>query len=474
MSFFTTPRARLVTFLCAAAALAAVAIVLALGLTASPDASAAGSGFRMAFDVKAPAGVCDAASEPTTCDLPDGTKFSLSVEVIDPPGSGYFGIQTQIYYGSLQYNPTAFASAEIVWPDALGTGRSPGTPTGTEGLVYHTANTASQNPPVSNHEGNIVQISLSCTASPSTTELALPAYDPVDEPLATSVRVPPNTGVAPKSVGERTLPGLGTVDVADVLEINCLDTLPTYTPTPTGPTATPTPTPVPPEGAADMDLTVKSGGTCDAPAKPTSCDVSVGGTFSLGVAANDRPAEGYIGIQVRLARGALVYTAAPLAIDELVWPDCALPLRSVAPTVSDLTFACATALLPPYPVSTFEGNLLDIALTCPGAAGSHTIDLLPYEVATMSNGAGYKLPDPSGEVVPAADSLTINCVVAPTATPAPPPATPASVGGSGSYPDLPGPTSPSRDWLVALAAGAALLLAGLTGARVMKVALRRR
>jgi hypothetical protein len=423
----------------------------------------------MAFDVKAPSGVCDAASEPTTCDLPVGTKFSLSVEVIDPPGSGYFGIQTQIYYGGLQYNPTVFSATEVVWPDAAGTGRSPGVPTGTEGLVEHVGTTAAQSPyPVSNYAGNIVQISLRCPASPSTTELALPVFEEGVNDFGSAVRMSPNAGVAPKSVGQRTLPDLGTVDVADVLEINCLDTLATYTPTLAGPTATPTATPSLPEGPADMDLNVTSGGTCDAPAKPANCDIPIGGAFTLVVDANDRPDAGYIGVQVRLARGDLIYKPTAAAIDEWVWPDCALALRLAPPTGADLVFACPTELLPPFPASAYQGTLMSIQITCPASVGSHTIELLPH-TQTMTNGAGYKLqpPDP---VVPAADTLTINCVVPPTATPAPPVATAASVGGIGAYPDLPGPTSTSRAWVIALALGAALLLAGLR----VRFALRRR
>jgi hypothetical protein len=425
----------------------------------------------MAFNVKAPGGVCDSASEPTTCDLPLGTKFTLSVEVIDPPVGGYFGVQTEIYYGGLQYIPTLFAASEVVWPDASGTGRSPGTPYGNEGLVQHVGTTALQNPPVSNYSGNVVRISLRCPTTEATTELALPSFDDVIRPSGTSVRIPPNDGLAPKTVGQRTLPSIGTVDVTDVLEVNCLEALSTYTPTPNGPTFTPTPAPSLPEGDPGMDLNITAGGVCDLPAKPLKCSVLAGESFTLSVVANDRPFLGYIGVQVRLGRGALTYKATPSLIDEWVWPDCALPVRLAPATGGDLTFACPTELLPPFPTSTYEGTLMDIQLTCPPAVGSHTIDLQPYS-ASQTTGAGYKPPSMLDPVIPASDALSINCVtslpVTVTPTAVSPVGTPASVGGIGHYPNADGGAGGSSVWIATIAGGAAFF-GGVAVARLVWV-----
>ena len=102
------------------------------------------------------------------CVFPSAT-FTLSVDITKAPALGYWELQTEIDYGSLIYKPTALAGDEIVWPDSARPLRSPAFPTGLEGLVNH-----SDSVPIgsinrwSNFEGNILELTMNCTADDST------------------------------------------------------------------------------------------------------------------------------------------------------------------------------------------------------------------------------------------------------------------------------------------------------------------
>jgi uncharacterized repeat protein (TIGR01451 family) len=130
----------------------------------------------------------------------------------------------------LVYNPTAGASTEVVWPDCVAatalrseTGR---------GLVNHGCLTGLLPPvPVSSHTGDIVSLSMTCSAAFTTTQIQLlPEGDPVAGTSGALFVTPPNTQIVPKVSG---------------VTVRCLGPTPTNTNTPPPATNTPTKTPTP-------------------------------------------------------------------------------------------------------------------------------------------------------------------------------------------------------------------------------------
>jgi hypothetical protein len=266
-------------------------------------ASATDNAAEMSFGVKS-GGACDDTSKPAKCEVPVGDSFTLSVSVnslpalyhpnasedgagadtcndgIDNGGDtvadiadedcvgeklGYIGIQTEILFGTtLTYQPTNLPEEEIVWPDSAFPLRRVLT---FLGRVRHAAATAFTPPfPVSSHLGNLVEITLTCTETPSLNEILLLSYRPVEDMwpwpgaavFAAGFKLDATTIVPARPVGTRNLdqdrdgeldthvsgPDTGELidyAIADALEINCV--LPKPTPTPTA-TKTPTPTPL--------------------------------------------------------------------------------------------------------------------------------------------------------------------------------------------------------------------------------------
>ncbi len=175
------------------------------------------------------------------CTFDNSAKFTLTVEIIEGLAGGYVGAQSFIDFGSdLSYDLAAVAAAdEILWPDctdAVALHDQPGGPT----TVNHGCLTGLIPPlPLSTATGSFAEVSITCSAGPSTTDVALlPAGDPV---AGTS-----GTGF---SAGAEVIPAK-----VSTLSITCGAGAPPETPTtapveatPTtsGPTATPGPTDTP-------------------------------------------------------------------------------------------------------------------------------------------------------------------------------------------------------------------------------------
>ncbi len=156
-------------------AVAAVALMLTYDSAAHP-ATASDAGPEMVLTL--PGGDCDVPARPTKCTVAPGAVFDLSVEVATAPVAGYIAIQTYLAYGtSLIYKPADTPLAEITWPDCSESvvvhGSIPGN-------VHHGCTSGLFNPPVSNYLGQVVQLSFTCSAIQSATEVMLLAYgDPV-------------------------------------------------------------------------------------------------------------------------------------------------------------------------------------------------------------------------------------------------------------------------------------------------------
>ena len=215
--------------LAAVSALVAVAFLLAGQIQTS---SAAGGGPEMRLT----AGGCAA-----DCTFANDEKFTLVVEIIEGPASGYVGAQSFIDFGpDLAYDADAAAAAdEVVWPDcsapvALRAQTSPE-------FVAHGCLTGLVPPlPASTYVGNFLEISLTCSPGSSSTEIRLVPFGDPDAPTS---------GAAFKldDLVTDVIPKVSNVSVT------CGAGAPADTPTPEGPTATtgpadtpgPTDTPAP-------------------------------------------------------------------------------------------------------------------------------------------------------------------------------------------------------------------------------------
>ena len=74
-----------------------------------------------------------------------------------------------------------------------------------------------------------------------------------------------------------------------------------------------------------------------------------------------------------------------------------------------MSHGCLTGLAAPFPVSNYQGNLVELLLTCPTTAISSELRLLPYEGPIAGTfGSLYVLPNLT-LVVPSLGRLNVNC-----------------------------------------------------------------
>jgi hypothetical protein len=203
-------------------AVAVLALFMAWGHSFAGSAQAANAVTgQMDLSVKAGGVACPPASLAEFCAVKN-TTFTLSVEITKSSAApGYIGVQTEIDYNALVYKPTTPAAPEITWPCVAFCLRSPGAPSGLEGLVNHAGATGSTPPfPPSMYVGNATDIILNCTSGNSAGNI----IDLV--PLG-----PGNTN------GSGLKPSVGAdIPLSDSTTVDCVQAPPTPT---TPPTATP-------------------------------------------------------------------------------------------------------------------------------------------------------------------------------------------------------------------------------------------
>lgn len=222
--------------------LGAALIALTWGLGSPGPAQAEGTGARLALNAQGAGVSCDEASEPSACVVPLAGPFTLAVELIDPPSDGYVAFQSQVSLGGLVWSPRASAD-ENVWPDNTVPVRAPDPPELNAQVVSHGGLTGTSEPfPVSHHEGNVVEMTLTCSAEEESFEVALINYSDAT-PNGAAYSLADLLPIASKTVDERELDAVGsgtptTVSVAGLLEINCEEVPPTPT---EGPATTATP-----------------------------------------------------------------------------------------------------------------------------------------------------------------------------------------------------------------------------------------
>ncbi|MCH7699648.1 MAG: hypothetical protein IH865_11980 [Chloroflexi bacterium] len=185
---------------------------------------------RLAISVPDPADVCDGQK----CTLDAGQEFTLAVELVSVPVTGYVLAESWVEFGpDLTYNRTKDPANELVWPEC-----SPG-------LIFRaippdmnhvdiSCLTGLLGAPPSFYLGTFVELSLSCSVSESSTDVFLFVREE-------------GTAVGPGSVFTAPVGDDGTQirPEVDGLTVNCLAAQ-------TG-TSTPTPTPTPTIDASSTD-----------------------------------------------------------------------------------------------------------------------------------------------------------------------------------------------------------------------------
>ena len=189
------------------------------------------------------------------------------------------------------------------------------------------------------------------------------------------------------------------------------------------------------------------------------CTLDPGQAFTLAVEVVKGPTEGYVNLQSAISYGSdLVYNKAATAADEIAWPDVSpsVVFRSQvnpSPLVilgGYVSHSGITGLIPPLPVSNFEGgNGFELAMNCSASASSTVVELIPMNDARVGgSGAGFVSSDGVTQL-PSGDTLTINCGAGagPTETPVTPTgptATPTLTGTPGPATDTPTPAPPTN------------------------------
>ena len=238
-------------------ALLAITFFMADNFTATTDA--AGGGPEMVLTVK-DGGTCEGSA----CTVDTGADFTLSVEIVAAPAAGYVLAQSFIVYGpDLTYNIAAGAADEIVWPDCNSSvavrQQLPAVPNS----VLHGCLTGLFPPlPVSSYVGNYSDLSMTCSAGTSSTEVELLPY--LEARAGTSgalFKLPDESAVTPKVSNLTVNCGAGgspepTVEVPTATEEGPTNTpgAETDTPTPTNTSVPPTNTPVPPTNTPSEQL----------------------------------------------------------------------------------------------------------------------------------------------------------------------------------------------------------------------------
>ena len=164
------------------------------------------------------------------------------------------------------------------------------------------------------------------------------------------------------------------------------------------------------------------------------CDVPLGGDILLTIDIVTAPIEGYILVQTYIDIGLdLIYQPRTEAAAEFVWPDAGsdeVVLRSeIAP--GELAHGALTGLIPPLPVSSYDGTILELDLVCSDSFSRTAIRMLPKS-DTRTSGATFAFNegDIQVEVPPKANTVVVSCGEEP---PPQPPSGPTTLPPTGTF-----------------------------------------
>ena len=183
----------------------------------------------MSLVITEPPNVCD---ESQNCTLGSGQEFTITVELVSVPASGYHAVESLIDFGTeLTYNPETLAVNEVVWGDCNVILRPD--PQMESTAVSHACITELLPPwPLSHYVGTYIELSFTCSQSASTTDVSLLVRGEGD-----------NSGAATLFLVAASPLNLQITPEVDNLTVNCVAGLPTVPTSTAGPTATHTPTP---------------------------------------------------------------------------------------------------------------------------------------------------------------------------------------------------------------------------------------
>jgi hypothetical protein len=189
------------------------------------------------------------------------------------------------------------------------------------------------------------------------------------------------------------------------------------------------------------------------------CSIALGENMTLAVLATKPPAGGYVLAQAWINYGDLLsYVPAPVAADEVTWPDASFSIRGIDSDAVDL--GAITGLVTPLPVSFYVGAIFEFAFSCTSTPSSSNVELLPNgDPVARTRGALYTEASSNGpQIIPEVGALTVSCVDI----------GPSPVGGVALGSDLRllplGTSEPdSPPWTVAVALVAATFLVTVGG-----------
>ena len=176
---------------------------------------------ELAFNI--PGADCDDLVRPQACNVPLGTKFTLSLDILAAPVEGYPLLQSFIRYGDdLLYDlGSSTLSQEMTWPDCVigvrfqidGTLADPNE---TTSHVSHGCFTSLLPPaPASHYVGQFIQLSMTCSSTPSSSDVTL-LLDGHPSTITSGTAFV----LAPQSPEQVLLPKVSA------LSVNCVDAAP--------------------------------------------------------------------------------------------------------------------------------------------------------------------------------------------------------------------------------------------------------
>lgn len=225
---------------------------------ASDEAGAASTGPEIVLNVQG--GDCDDPMRPTSCDVGVATPFTLTVDVLGAPASGYGLLQSYVEYGALTYKKSGAVGDEVVWPDSAAV---PIRHVQIAGAVGHTIANAVLPPYVKSHyTGTVLALDMNCTAAPGQVLVSLLPYLDIVAGVDGTLFVEPDgvTQVVPK-VSSLTI----NCELPATATVPATPTSPpppptnTITPTPTS-SEPPTPTPTPGTPLETVSSTIGANG----------------------------------------------------------------------------------------------------------------------------------------------------------------------------------------------------------------------
>ncbi len=221
------------------------------------------------------------------------------------------------------------------------------------------------------------------------------------------------------------------------------------------------------DDASQMSLSVSgcSGG---------ECNLDTGETFTLSVNVDDAPDSGYVLVQSFIDFGPnLTYNMTDTPAEEMLWPDgspdvivrdsAQSPSNPDAPIApNSVLHGSLTGVIPPLPLSTYEGTVFQIELQCSDSFSTNDVMLLASGDALAGTSGALFNAEGAEQIIPKVGSISVTCGVEPTPTSEPEPdPTPVVVlppTGSGALSSGDGGSSATL-WLVI----GALALVGVAG-----------